>query len=146
MLTNKELPKPPQRSKDDDLYALIHTAVTVSGTLAGSGVGIPVLGAILNASFARILAPPLAKRTQEFLNTVYERLLKLQSEIEGFKIENLADNQSFITTFLHVYSIVLRTHREEKLEALRNVVINAAKPFYVEDDVSQMFTNLTRSY
>ena len=128
------------------MYALSHTAVSVFGTLVGSGIGIPVLGAILSASFSRILAPPLVKRTREFLNTVYERLLKLENEIEGFKIENLSDNQLFITTFLHVYSIALRTHHEEKLEALRNVVINAAKPIDVEDDASLIFTNFIDTF
>ena len=72
--------------------------------------------------------------------------MKLEEQTEGFKIENLSDNPLFITTFLRVFSIALRTHQEEKLESLRNVVINAAKPIYVEDDVSQMFTNFIDTF
>jgi hypothetical protein len=123
-----------------------NAAISVFGTLVGSAAGIPVLGAVLSASYSRILAPPLTKRTQEFLKTVYDRLSELENEIEGFKIDHLSENPLFITTFLHVYSIALRTHHEEKLEALRNVVINVAKPIDVDDDVSLMFTNFIDTF
>jgi inosine/xanthosine triphosphate pyrophosphatase family protein len=49
-----------------------------------------------------------------------------------------------------VYNIALRTHHEEKLEALRNVVINvainAAKPTNVEDDATLIFTNFIDTF
>jgi hypothetical protein len=38
------------------------------------------------------------EKNSGFLQTVYERLLKLEEQTKGFKIENLSDNPLFITT------------------------------------------------
>jgi len=39
------------------------------------------------------------------------------------------------------FQIALRSHKEEKLNALRNAVINTAKPMFPEDDIYLMFIN-----
>ena len=39
------------------------------------------------------------------------------------------------------FQIALRSHQEEKLNALRNGVINTAKPMFPEDDIYLMFIN-----
>jgi hypothetical protein len=145
-LSDKELPKPPQKSKDDTLHLGGQVTVSTAATLVGSTLGIPVLGGLLSAFYSGVLAPPLAKRTQEWMLILYERLKDLEKKTEGFKLEDLAENQLFITTFLHVYNIALRTHYEEKLEALRNVVINAAKLTNVEDDATLIFTNFIDTF
>src|SRR5206468_713468 len=51
-------------------------------------------------------------------------------------------NPRFTSTFIHATLIAMRTHQEEKLEALRNAVINSALPKAPEDDLQLMFLNL----
>ncbi|HTS57938.1 MAG TPA: hypothetical protein VMH03_10335, partial [Terriglobales bacterium] len=45
-------------------------------------------------------------------------------------------------TVLQATQIALRTHQEEKLEALRNAVVNSTSGQVLEDDVRAVFLNL----
>src|ERR671919_3256065 len=87
MVTDKGFPEPPQRAKGDDIHVMGDTAISFIGTLVGSAVGVPVLGAIMSASYKKILAPPLTKRTEEYLRTVYDKLLELENEMDGLKLK-----------------------------------------------------------
>lgn len=142
----KKFPLPPKRSRKDDGYLAGQAGTSVVGLLATAAVGMPFLGGLFGAAYSKILVPPLTKRTQEWMKIIYEGLLDLEMDIEGFTLESLSKKPLFTTTFLHCYTIALRTHHEEKLEALRNVVINAAKPTNVEDDVLLVFTNFIDTF
>ena len=128
------------------MYAAGQAGVSALGMLVGAALGFPPLGVLSSTMYSRILAPPLAKRTQKWLDLTYEGLLKMQSNYDNLTLESLAEKPLFITTFLHAYTIALRTHHKNKLEALRNVVINTAKPVDIEDDVSLMFTNFIDTF
>lgn len=63
----------------------------------------------------------------------------METEVENFKIENLSDNEIFITTVMHATQVAIRNHQREKLEALRNAVISSALGVHVDQDMQQMF-------
>ncbi|MGB7296678.1 MAG: hypothetical protein WBC70_13925 [Candidatus Aminicenantales bacterium] len=100
---------------------------------------IPLAGGLASEIFNLVIAPPLAKRRDKWMESIAEGLKDLESKIEGFKIEYLVGNDSFITTVMHASQTALKNHQEEKLNALRNAVLNAAIPSAPEEDLQLMF-------
>jgi hypothetical protein len=52
------------------------------------------------------------------------------------------NNESFLTVVLQATSIALRNHQKEKLEALRNAIINSVLPSSANDDIKLIFIDL----
>jgi hypothetical protein len=75
------------------------------------------------------------------VNSIAQGLVELQEKLEWFKLENLPENETFITTILHATQSALRNHQAEKLEALRNAVLNSALPNPPEEDLQLIFIN-----
>ena len=104
-------------------------------TLAKAGIAsIPVAGAAASELFTIILAPPLEKRRVEWMNDVAERLKELEEHGE-LNLEDLQDNETFITTVMQASQAAIRNHQSEKREALRNAVLNAALPQAPEESL-----------
>jgi hypothetical protein len=98
---------------------------------------IPALGPLTEFFIDTYIGPPATKRTRKFLDAVVEELNKVKSKIESVNFENPV----FQTTFMQACQIAARTHKEQKLEALRNIVLNSSIPTSIEDDVLAMFLN-----
>jgi hypothetical protein len=75
----------------------------------------------------------------------FESLAERLKAIEG-KLESLADNPAFVTTVLQATQIALRTHQEEKLEALRNAVVNSTTDQGLEPDLRAVFLNFVDAF
>jgi hypothetical protein len=73
------------------------------------------------------------------LENIASSLDKLQEQVENLTPESLSKNETFVTTFLHASQTAIRNHQQEKLEALRNAVLNAAMPNALDDDLQLMF-------
>ena len=76
------------------------------------------------------------------MNSIAEGLVQLQEKVEGFRIEDLSGDPAFVTMTLQATQYALRNHQEEKLEALRNAVLNSALPGAPEDDMQIIFLGL----
>ena len=110
-------------------------------TLAKAGIAsIPIVGAAASELFTVILAPPLEKRRVEWMNDVAEHLKDLEERGE-LNLEDLQDNEIFITTVMQASQAAVRNHQSEKREALRNAVLNAALPHAPEESIQQLFIN-----
>ena len=110
-------------------------------TLAKTGIAsIPGVGAAASELFTVILAPPLEKRRVEWMNDVAEHLKELE-EHGRLKLEDLQDNETFITTVMQASQAAIRNHQSEKHEALRNAVLKAALPQAPEESLQQHFIN-----
>lgn len=106
--------------------------------LLKAGIGsIPSVGALILGVAEGYLVPPATKRLREFLETLVRGFeeLKLKIDLVDF------DSPAFQTIFIHTCQIVTRTHQDQKLEALRNIVFNSAIPRPLEDDILAMFLN-----
>lgn len=123
-----ELEKPKKKAGD-----VIH-AIAKAGISA-----IPIAGAPAAEIFALVVAPPLERRRDEWIESIGDGLKELAQKVEGFKFEDLAKNEAFITTVTHASQAAIRNHQKEKLEALRNAVLNAALPNAPEEDLQLMF-------
>ena len=117
---------PEKKSAGD--YALI--------ALKGSVSVIPTVGG-LAAEFIGLINTPLERRKVNWLNDLAERVGELEKE--GFSATELQENQEFITAVTHATQIAIRSHEEEKLDALRNAVINTAKKLDVGKNMRMIF-------
>ena len=119
-------------------------AVTLGDRLhamARAGLGsIPAVGAAATELFTAIIAPPLETRRIEWMNEVAEHLQQLEGRGD-LKLEELQDNETFITTVMHASQAAIRNHQSEKRDALRNAVLNAALPHAPEESLQQHFIN-----
>ena len=104
---------------------------------ATSFIPIPALTPLTEYFLETYIGSPATKRTRIFLNSVVEKLNELESKIESVNFENPV----FQTTFMQACHIAARTPNEQKLEALRNVVLHSSIPSSLEDDICAMFLN-----
>ena len=88
----------------------------------------------------------MEKRRAEWLNAVADRLAHLEERLEGFKVADLAGDEDFITAVLVASQIAMRSHEEEKLDALRNAVVNVAARISVDSTREQIFIRLVGDF
>ncbi len=100
---------------------------------------LPVIGGPAAELFAAIFPPPLARRRDRWLLTLAEGIAALESGIPGFEPQALANNDAFITAVLQVNRIALQTHQREKLNSLRNAVLNVALGRAPDQDQQTVF-------
>lgn len=130
---NDSLDKAPEPTAKDYAYAIFKGAV--------SSIPIPIFGGVAAEVLSLIIAPPLSKRQEKWIESIAQGLANLQDKVDGFKLENLSENESFITTVMHATQAAIRNHQKEKVEALRNAVLNSALPNAPDEDLQQIFLN-----
>lgn len=109
-------------------------------TLARTGVGIvPLVGGTLAELINASVTAPLSRRRDEWLMYLADGVLRLQERVADFDWEQRMKDPAFVSLFLEACQIAVRNHREEKLHALRNAVLNAAAGIDVEEDVRFTF-------
>lgn len=128
--------KKPKKSLGDAIHALTKASISQ----------IPIAGAPAAEIFALVVTPPYERRRDDWIESIGEGLKKLAEKVEGFRIEELSQNEVFITTVTHASQAAIRNHQKEKLEALRNAVLNAALPNAPEEDLQLMFLNYVDSF
>lgn len=96
---------------------------------------IPGIGSLLITFFDSYIVAPSMERIRNFLKILIQELEELKSKIELVDYESPA----FQTIVIRAYQIAARTHQEQKLEALRNIVLNSSIPRTLEDDMVEMF-------
>src|SRR5271166_5936919 len=89
---------------------------------------VPGLGGVIGEGLTVILGPAVHRRRDKFVLDLERALHALQHQYEELSTEVLAQNESFVTAATHALLIAVRTHQQEKLDALRNAVLNAALP------------------
>ena len=105
---NKEMKSVPSNSKGDVLHA-----ITKAGLSA-----IPIVGGPAVELFQYVVQPPLEKRRFEWMTSIGEKLNELEEN--KFDLEKLKNDENFISVMMNASQMALRTHQEEKLDALRN--------------------------
>lgn len=114
-------------------WAAVVAKAAVSLIPFAGGPAAEVLGAILQ--------PVLDRRKVEWLEGIALGLDDLSKRFADLTPERLAQDESFTTAFLHASQIAMRTHQQEKLDALRNAVLNVAAGVAPDDSVQLMFLN-----
>ncbi|MEM1171492.1 MAG: hypothetical protein AAGJ08_21025 [Cyanobacteria bacterium P01_H01_bin.35] len=96
---------------------------------------IPAVGSLAVTFYDNYIKEPSSQRLHDFLEKLVQELLTLKEQIDAVSF----DNPTFQTTFKKAVRIADCEHQQEKLEALRNAVLNSAIPNSLKDDVQGMF-------
>lgn len=89
-----------------------------------------VNGAILEA-FKRF--DPVEKRQLRWRDEVTEAINRILNDFQR-PIEDLAQDQAFVSSLMTATEIAVRNHQEEKIGALRNALVSCASPSYSDYD------------
>lgn len=125
----------PERTAFD--YGL---AIAKAGTLAFPffGAGVTLLDLVT--------APLRGKRLNDWCEELRLRLNELSQKVDGLTPETLATNDAFVSAFAQATQAALKSHQIEKLEALRNAVLNVAAGSAPDEDLQSIFLNLIDSF
>ena len=116
--------------------------------LSASDVGYAVLAAGLSAipvvggpvtELMQLVGPPIERRRTTWMEGVTAELHRLASA--GIDIEGLQSNDQFISAVMQATVIAQRTHRQEKLNALRNALLNIATGQAPDEALQSIFLN-----
>lgn len=127
-----EPPDPGRGSRGDATHALIRSALGA----------IPFGGAAAIELFNAIVTPPIEKRRREWMESIGSALNELQSRQGAVDIARLSQDQEFISLLISVSQHAIKSHGREKLEALKNVVLNAASGYSPGEDLQSTFLAL----
>jgi len=105
---------------------------------------IPILGGPLSILLGSIL-PSVNDRQNKWLIQIAKDIKFLTDRNENF-LENLVKDENFITILMQASQIAIHNHQDEKLEALRNAVLNSALNISIEEDMQLMFLNFVNSF
>lgn len=99
--------------------------VAHTGCKAGLAL-IPVVGGAVAEVFAAVITPPIEKRRDEWMKSIVDKLRELENKIEDFNIDELPQNELFISALIQASKVVISTHQKEKINSLRNIILNTA--------------------
>lgn len=112
-------------------------------TVARMGLSaIPIVGGPAVELLNVVITPPLARRRDDWLLSIAAGLKDLEQKVDGLRPESLRTNPTFISVMLQASHVALRSHQKEKLEALRNAVLNTASGVGIEEDLQAIFLSL----
>jgi len=119
---------PPTPSAGDTAHALVKGALNA----------LPLAGGLVAEVFGLIVKPPLQRRLADFMQGIADDLERLR-EAGRVDFEKLKSNEEFVSAVGCAAGTVLHCHQKEKLDALRNAVLNSALPGAPVADVQAMY-------
>lgn len=127
------VPDPPDDKSAGDLGQAITKALAAS---------IPAAGGAISVLLDNVLTTPIEKRKQQWLQSLATTVNELVDAVEEITAERLSNDEAFVTAALQATQIALRNHQDEKLEALRNAIINSALRSEPDEDLQLQFIRL----
>jgi hypothetical protein len=124
---------------ETDKKELAHKAAKAGTSL------IPILGGPIGEFFDLVIKSPLEVRRTDWLNNLAERVNSLQEKIDGFSIEQLQDDELFLSIVLQATQIAMRNHQVEKQEALLAAIQNCALQCDIEENTIILFMDIIDS-
>lgn len=88
--------------------------------------------------FEYFVKPPLEKRLERWRKEIAQSLRELE-ENQEIDLEILQNSDQFISIISQATTIAIRNHQREKLDALRNAIINSATEQNSQDDLHLTF-------
>ena len=100
---------------------------------------VPVFGGTIAVALTVALNHKLNERRERWFTELAEAVEELQGRFDGFDPDSLAENEAFVDAVVTATRIVDRTSQREKIEVLRNAVLNSALPAAPDQDVQQLY-------
>jgi hypothetical protein len=119
----------------------------VAHGVVNAGLGsIPIVGSFASELFNLVLTSPVEKRKEIWMIKIFNTLQEVQAKVENFQIENLANNEQFISIMTRASQLAISNHQKEKIEALHNAVINTALNISIDENEKMMFLNMVDNF
>ncbi len=100
---------------------------------------IPVVGGSVTEVLSMVLAPAVARRRDLWLKELADALDDLEQKVDGFSIENLGQDETFVSAVIEATRSAVSTHKDEKRDALRNALLNIALHRGPDENQQQIF-------
>lgn len=111
----------------------------IAHTIARAGLSsIPFVGGAAVELFTALLAPPLERRRQQWMEEVADALRQLEAQ-QGLDLNSLQSNEAFISVLTQASQAAVRTHQDTKVQALHNAVCSAATQIEIEESLQLLF-------
>jgi hypothetical protein len=107
---------------------------------------IPVAGGAAVELFSAIVTPPIERRRREWMRNVGEALAELQSKVHTVDVARLSENEEFVTLLIAATQLAIKNHAAEKIDALRNAVLNSACGHNADEDLQEMLLSLVDQF
>lgn len=108
-----EITSYPNEEKKDKIYNTLKAIVS----------DVPIVGGTVSELLFSFFSKPVDKRREKWFNDLAETIINLEENAKG--INDIVNSDIFITTVLKTTEIAIKTHQEEKLEYLKNIVKNS---------------------
>jgi len=103
---------------------------------------IPVFGPATIHVISQFLVPGVERRRESWFKDLADAVDRLKERVDGFDVGNLAQNEDFISATIQATRIAIGTHQQQKLEALRNAVLNIALGRSLDEEKQRVFLGL----
>ena len=120
----------PQKQPDDRAY----DATRLVLSLFPNGAGTEIL--------SLILAAPVVRRRDEWIVEVASAVDDILTWKEGFTLENLQQNEQFISALIVTTRIATSTHHREKRRMLRNILVKIGTFCNIDEDLQFVYLRL----
>jgi hypothetical protein len=115
--------------------------------VAEAGLGsVPVFGNALAVTFVTVVTWRLNQRREEWFTQLAEGVEELRQRLDGLCLEDLVDNDLFVDALVSATRTIEHTHQAEKIEALRNAVLNSVAPDAPDADTQAIILNLVDQF
>jgi hypothetical protein len=124
---------PPGRSTGQEIAARVAEAALGS---------VPLVGNALAVTFVTAVSWRLEQRREQWFTELAEGVEELRQQVDGLDLDALVDDDRFTDAVVSATRTVEHTHQAEKIEALRNAVLNSAVPGAPDADTQAIILNL----
>ena len=104
---------------------------------------IPVAGPITTFIASRFWAPSASRRLEEWLKEFAD---DFDRHCEGCRVENLVQDEAFVSASIQIARVVVGTHLQEKRKYLRNALLNIAVGKGPDETRQQIFLNAIEAF
>lgn len=107
---------------------------------------VPIVGGPIAELIDLVFSPVIVRRRERWLEDLAAAVEQLRERQRDFDLASLARDEAAMTVALTATAAAMRTHQAEKLEALRNAVLNSALHVEPDEHVQLMFTQLVDEF
>ena len=133
----KRLRRPPEATPAETLE--VATRAAVSG---GLSAGVPILGDAAAAFLGTLFPSVIERRRDAWCADVTKAFNELRQH--RVDVDSLRKDERFCDLVMDATYASMRTHIEEKRNALRNIIVNAALPLAPSETKQHMFVELVQ--
>jgi hypothetical protein len=133
-------------SRISERYPEPDGADTVHATARALISLLPGAGGPVDELLALVLTPSVTRRRDNWFKELADVVEEVKEKLEGFKVEDLAQNEAFVSATIQATRIAAGTDKEDKRKILRNALLNVALGTGPDEDTQQIFLNIVDAF